>query len=112
LVRENFSEDTEYAEKSTTTKDAKGHEGIFGEKRFQNNAARFHHWGRDAQRYFAVGLALRLLGDGCGEGVHDFLEYAAPVFIALELVEAGAGGSEQDDVSGLGGGSGAVDCIV
>ena len=46
------------------------------------------------------------------EGVDDFLEDAASVFVALELVEAGAGGSEQDDVSGFRGGCGAANGVV
>jgi hypothetical protein len=34
-----------------------------------------------------------------GEGLDQFFEDPAAVFVALELVEAGAGGREQNDVA-------------
>jgi hypothetical protein len=41
-----------------------------------------------------------------GQGPHGFFEDTAAVFVALELVETGAGGGEEDDVAWLGGGRG------
>ena len=35
-----------------------------------------------------------------GQSSHNFFEHLPAVFVALELVEAGAGGSQQDDVPG------------
>ena len=36
-----------------------------------------------------------------GQAPHDLFEHLPAVLVALELVEAGAGGGQQDDVSGL-----------
>ena len=44
--------------------------------------------------------------------VYQLLEDAAAVFVAFELVEAGAGGGEQDDVAGMGGGGDGADGLV
>ena len=44
--------------------------------------------------------------------VDQFFEDAAAMFVAFELVEAGAGGGEQDDVAGMGGGGDGADGLV
>src|SRR5690242_19271157 len=54
---------------------------------------------------------------GCTGGVvfelpDELLENPAAMLVILKLVEAGAGGSEQDDVAGLGGVSGGLDGAV
>src|SRR5215468_2218394 len=44
--------------------------------------------------------------------VHHFLEHSSAVMVALELVEAGAGWGEQDDIAGLSDGGCAPDRVV
>src|SRR5271157_6119214 len=43
--------------------------------------------------------------------MHCLFEHSAAVFVALELIEAGAGRSKQNDVSGHGGFAGAPDGV-
>ena len=44
--------------------------------------------------------------------VHQLLEHAAAVLVAFELVEAGAGGRQQHNFAGMGGGGDGADGLV
>src|SRR5271165_1186762 len=90
----------------------------------------FHHGDTEARRFLRLEFwdGSDVLGSGLLEvhgsppkarspqllrqRVHHFFEYPTPVLVALKLVEAGAGGREQNDISGLGGFAGTAEGIV
>ena len=63
-------------------------------------------------RWMKVLLCLRVLPDfPAAPLVDEFLEDTAAMFVAFELVEAGAGGGEQDGVAGVSGGCDGADSL-
>src|ERR1700722_20974595 len=72
--------------------------------RFAMERISFHHGDGSARRLFAGDLRkdLTLLVRLYGQTIYHLLEQLAAMFVVAELVEAGTGGSEQDDIPGCG----------
>ena len=73
----------------------------------------YRRGGRNLRRSTLSGMRLRQPDSGlCRQRPHDLFEHLPSVLVALELIEAGAGGGQQHDVAGLRHGIGLADGIL